>query len=183
MTHPNNSATPNGDPGSVGEAGGMSKREILETIEASAKRLRLGIEGPRNAELLERAGATIERLYAENEVMRAELEAKWDDADKLAAVEAERDELRAKLSAPAGAASAEASRYPWKDAPEWAMWAATCSNGRAFWYSHKPYLAQGVPDRWEWDSRAAHIEGIPALPFPDWRDSLEPRPAADGGVE
>jgi hypothetical protein len=55
------------------EPSAMMKAEICAVLEASAKRLRLGIEGPRNAELLDSARATIEALFDENARLQSEL--------------------------------------------------------------------------------------------------------------
>jgi hypothetical protein len=144
--------------------------------------------------------AAIEHLYAENDRLHAELAeekrlstaisrdcndcANQRNAERARAekAEAERDELRAKLSAPAGAASAKASRYSWKGAPEWAMWAATDEMGGSAFFAEKPVLSA---EMW-WvagsavDRQYVDIElSTTAKPCPDWRDSLEPRPAAD----
>jgi hypothetical protein len=33
---------------------------------------------------------------------------------------------------------ANETKYPWKDAPEWAQWAAKNTNGRSLWFEFKP---------------------------------------------
>ncbi len=85
--------------------------------------------------------------------------------------------------APAGAASAKASRYDWKDAPEWAMWMATDADGVVYRFEHKPDRQWGSEEWIAYGGRTEVDIASDDLPCPDWRDSLEPRPAADGGVE
>lgn len=76
------------------------------------------------------------------------------------------------------------SRYDWSQAPEWAMWAATDSCGSRHWYSHRPQVSQdaywGVYDTdSDWDRAPVAGERFPG---PDWRGSLEPRPASAARV-
>lgn len=74
------------------------------------------------------------------------------------------------------------SRYPWADAPEWAQFAATDKDGSATWYASKPTIDS--TDRGWIAPLPPGIQfyldcAIPGTyPADNWRDSLEPRPAA-----
>lgn len=67
------------------------------------------------------------------------------------------------------------SRYPWHEAPEWAEWAATDSDGCWSWYEAKPKV--GLYGDWinkpytKWDS----VE-YKERQEQDWRTTLERRP-------
>ena len=67
--------------------------------------------------------------------------------------------------------------YDWSKAPDWAQWAATDSNGRAFWYRRKPDICV-VGECWQYTSMCERaVETHPAvLRCVDWKDSLEQRP-------
>lgn len=67
--------------------------------------------------------------------------------------------------------------YDWSDAPDWAQWAATDKNGRAFWYKYRPDVSvQEEP--WIYTSMYKIIEENhhAVLRCVDWKDSLEQRP-------
>lgn len=70
-----------------------------------------------------------------------------------------------------------ATRYPWADAPEWAMWAATDRLGVRSWFGNKPRL--NIELGW-WLSGMAPEESIKgrAGNASDWSESLERRPDA-----
>lgn len=59
----------------------------------------------------------------------------------------------------------------WKEAPEWAKWAAMNSDGKWYWYKEKP-LALACSFNFE---NGAYI-GFSHDSHPCWRFSLEPRP-------
>jgi hypothetical protein len=67
---------------------------------------------------------------------------------------------------------AREARYPWKDAPDWAMYAATDECGGAYWFESEP--TAGVLACWA-GGKFKRIMSI----RPDWRDSLEARPTAN----
>lgn len=64
------------------------------------------------------------------------------------------------------------TRYPWNQAPDWAMWAATDSDGISFWYGKKPYAGEIG-----WRLTSTHWKSIGRrIESDDWRNSLEKRP-------
>ena len=64
------------------------------------------------------------------------------------------------------------TRYPWDQAPDWAMWAATDSDGISFWYGKKPYAGEIG-----WRVTSTHWKSIGRrIESDDWRNSLEKRP-------
>lgn len=70
--------------------------------------------------------------------------------------------------------------YEWENAPEWAQYAATSSNGKAIWYELKPKIAAGISGgklSAAWvdfnKGRRAACEGRIHVP---WKNSLEKRP-------
>ena len=70
---------------------------------------------------------------------------------------------------------ANETKYPWKDAPEWANYAATDSDGDKCWFEFEPTLAihTGV---WRNDQEGRMVMFDDA---DDWKKSLEKRPAND----
>ena len=65
------------------------------------------------------------------------------------------------------------SKPDWKDAPEWANWLACDENGDSYWYEIKPSGLSG-----EWLSRMGYAD-IASSGNPQWKESLEARPADD----
>jgi hypothetical protein len=63
------------------------------------------------------------------------------------------------------------SQDMWKDAPEWAMWAAMDSNESWYWFERKPYIGDHYFLEYSGD-----IEPFEYEPCDDWRESLTPRP-------
>lgn len=65
-----------------------------------------------------------------------------------------------------------ATRYPWPDAPERAMWAATDACGNSYWYAEKPTAVEASQ---EWNGFDYSL-----IAFGDysenWRTSIEARP-------
>jgi hypothetical protein len=59
----------------------------------------------------------------------------------------------------------------WKDAPEWAMWAAMDSNFKWYWFEKKPCIDGGYFVEYSGDCEEFEYE-----PCEDWRESLTPRP-------
>jgi hypothetical protein len=55
----------------------------------------------------------------------------------------------------------------WKDAPEWAQWAAQDFDGDWYWFENKPIQLE-----FGWASSTGRIQNINQ----DWRESLERRP-------
>jgi hypothetical protein len=99
--------------------------------------------------------------------------------------EAERDELRARLSADTvcgeGAASAKASRYDWRDAKPWERFRSTDKNGNVFRWDAMPYAGDV---EWLPGELAEKLSSIMRLrgPIEDWEQSLEPRPKGTEGA-
>lgn len=62
-------------------------------------------------------------------------------------------------------------RYPWDEAPEWAMWAATDADGCKVFYENEP--TEGL---YEWSHNGGDLCQIKHNAYPTWRDSLEKRP-------
>lgn len=65
------------------------------------------------------------------------------------------------------------SKYPWHEAPEWAMWAATDEDGEANWIELEPIKSDRA-----WINFMGYISGIGYFPelAKDWQNSLEKRP-------
>ena len=72
----------------------------------------------------------------------------------------------------------EQSKYPWDDAPEWAQWAATDSDGVSYFYETEPYISS----EGEWMTHCLYDETLLIynhFEFCDkneWQNSLEKRP-------
>jgi hypothetical protein len=79
-----------------------------------------------------------------------------------------------------GQSGAKVSRYPWKDAPEWANLAATNADGQRLWYGGPEVYQRET--YWDYYGRASRMPDL-GEPCPDWRDSLEQRPTGGGGDE
>ena len=66
---------------------------------------------------------------------------------------------------------------PWKDAPEWAKWAAMDADGSWYWYDKQPHC-DNANFGFEW---VLHKHGIRCEPintmYPEWSTSLTPRPS------
>ena len=64
------------------------------------------------------------------------------------------------------------TRFPWNEAPEWAMWVATDLKGDLNWYDFEPYH-----DHEEWlTSRGNHEFFTNNGPCENWEETLEARP-------
>ena len=64
------------------------------------------------------------------------------------------------------------TRYPWSEAPEWAMWGATDANGDLNWYDFEPWH-----DHEEWFiSRGDYEFFANEGPCENWEETLEARP-------
>jgi hypothetical protein len=75
-----------------------------------------------------------------------------------------------------GNAMVSTSRYPWADAPDWAMWAAQDENGTVAFFEQEPMVEGG-----SWVNVHCNVGrvDVPCGHFntnPDWRKSLEARP-------
>lgn len=71
--------------------------------------------------------------------------------------------------------------YPWHLAPDWAKWAATDSNGCAFWFAKKPFSRmkswQCDYTTFPWERvKYVQITGFCISEYINWRDSLQKRP-------
>jgi hypothetical protein len=66
------------------------------------------------------------------------------------------------------------TKYPWHEAPENAMWAATDEDGEAYWYAVEPEVQYGYYGVWVSDFEGG-IGYFPEL-RDDWQNSLEKRP-------
>jgi hypothetical protein len=75
-----------------------------------------------------------------------------------------------------GQSGAKVSRYPWKDAPEWAKLAATNADGQRLWYGGPEVYQRET--YWDYYGRASRMPDL-GKPCPDWRDSLEQRPTGE----
>ena len=64
------------------------------------------------------------------------------------------------------------TRYPWNEAPEWAMWVTTDANGDLNWFWHKPYHDHEKWLRLIGDYEFFTNEG----PCENWEQTLEARP-------
>jgi hypothetical protein len=60
------------------------------------------------------------------------------------------------------------TKYPWHEAPEWAEWAATDSDGEKTWFEEEPFLVKGV-----WMVITGECL---SFEIPNHKDSLESRP-------
>jgi hypothetical protein len=67
----------------------------------------------------------------------------------------------------------DALRYPWADAPVWAMYAATDEDGASWWFQLNPETAIGY---WRLPDVRAEKIAKAGRKCPNWRDSLEARP-------
>ena len=66
------------------------------------------------------------------------------------------------------------TRYPWNEAPEWAMWGATDANGNMHWYDFEP-----CHDHEEWIISSGDHEFeffANEGPCENWKETLEARP-------
>ena len=63
------------------------------------------------------------------------------------------------------------TRYPWNEAPEWAMWGATDLNGKRYWYQHKPIKADGC-----WISGGRILHSVHTGLRENWKETFEARP-------
>ena len=64
------------------------------------------------------------------------------------------------------------TRYPWSEAPEWAMWGATDADGLLNWLENKP-----IDDHEEWlISDGEHKIFANDGPCENWKQTLEARP-------
>jgi hypothetical protein len=64
------------------------------------------------------------------------------------------------------------TRYPWNDAPEWAMWGATDANGDRIWHDVEP-----CHDHEEWLRSIGDYEFFANEgPCENWKETLEARP-------
>jgi hypothetical protein len=64
------------------------------------------------------------------------------------------------------------TRYPWNEAPEWAMWGTTDANGDIYWYKNEPHHDH---EEWlisSWDYEFFTNEG----PCENWKKTLGARP-------
>ena len=66
------------------------------------------------------------------------------------------------------------TRYPWHEAPEWAMWGATDANGNMNWYDFEPSYDN---DDYQWlISYGEHKFFANEGPCENWEQTLEVRP-------
>lgn len=63
------------------------------------------------------------------------------------------------------------SRYPWHEAPDWAMWAATDSDGYKAFYENEPN-----GHSYSWSRNGGNVFSIPSDGVEEWRKSIEKRP-------
>ena len=63
--------------------------------------------------------------------------------------------------------------YPWSDAPDWAQWAATDENGRAYWFEKKPITVDFV-----WTNYGGQYGQLKNYNYSEnnWTKSLQKRP-------
>jgi hypothetical protein len=95
-----------------------------------------------------------------------------------------KSDLRAALAQHPDEPSPAASRYPWHEAPDWAMWAATDGDGEALWYELPPQACDGeegydIKDGYWDDFSGGHDDALIRVGdgfCPHWRDTLERRP-------
>lgn len=58
----------------------------------------------------------------------------------------------------------------WKDAPDWASYAAMDSDGCWYWYANKPVIGTTI-----WEPLGGHC-GLASNAETDWKETLERRP-------
>ena len=73
-----------------------------------------------------------------------------------------------------GAINIISTRYPWDEAPEWAMWGATDANGDLNWYDFRPICHFGE-EQWL-ISDGEHEFFANEGPCENWKETLEGRP-------
>ena len=68
--------------------------------------------------------------------------------------------------------------YDWSEAPDWAQWAATDSDGSVHWYELKPYIPQaGMYGEDQWLPNMSEYKiACQTPPSVNWKNSLEQRP-------
>ena len=67
------------------------------------------------------------------------------------------------------------TRYPWDQAPDWAMWAATDRCGDLWWYQSLPVVSESLR-LWDSADDGECYGGFMQANYKDWRNSLEKRP-------
>ena len=68
------------------------------------------------------------------------------------------------------------SRYPWKDAPEWATCGAVDSNDIGYFHELKPTVDNSDWSEWSSRGRVQEIMSEMLRDGEDWRDTLEMKP-------
>lgn len=78
-------------------------------------------------------------------------------------------------------AAGESGKPSWDDAPEWAQWLAQDEDGEWFWYEDKPFLGVSI---WNAPFLGKALAAYECeIENPNWRDTLEQRPASPATEE